>query len=61
MVEYNGWKKKKDLENTKEVVTEFEERLNVEVRQQEKLEMVEERNFRREELLEKYTVKMLYE
>jgi len=47
-------------ENTKEVVTEFKGRLNIEVRKQEKLEMTEERYFEREELLEKYTAKMLY-
>jgi len=34
--------------------------LNVEVKRQEKLDMAEERNFRREKLLGKYTVKMLY-
>jgi len=39
---------------------EFEGRMNVEVRKQEKLDMIEEKDFRREELLEKYTVKMLY-
>ena len=31
----------------KKVVTEFEERLSVEVRQQEKLDIVEKENFRR--------------
>jgi len=60
MVEYNSWKKKEDLENTKEVVAEFEGRKNVEVRRQKRLEMVEERNFRREELLGKYMAKILY-
>jgi len=44
----------------KEVVAEFEGRMNAEVRQQEKLDMVEERDFRREKLSEKYTAKMLY-
>jgi len=44
----------------KEVVAKFEGRLNAEVEQQEKLDMVEKRDFRREELPEKYTVKMLY-
>jgi len=34
--------------------------LNTEVRRQEKLDIVEERYFRREVLLGKYTVKMLY-
>ena len=34
--------------------------MSTKVRRQEKLDMVEEKNFRREELLEKYTAKMLY-
>jgi len=48
------------LENTKKLVTEFEGRINVEVRRQEKLDLAEEKNFRRGELLEKYIAKMLY-
>jgi len=40
--ENNTWKRKKDLENTKEIVAEFEERLSTEVRKQEKLDLVEE-------------------
>jgi len=48
------------LENTKEVVVEFERRLNTEIRRQEKLDIAEERDFRREELSEKYMVKILY-
>jgi len=47
MVEHDSWKKKKDLGNTKEVVAKFGRRLNTEVRRQEKLDRVEERNFRR--------------
>ena len=39
--EYNSWEKKEDLENTKKVVTEFEGRMNAEVRRQKKLEIVE--------------------
>ena len=31
--EYNSQEREKDLENTKEVVAEFEERINTEVRQ----------------------------
>ena len=56
----NTWKKKKDLENTKEAVAEFKKRKNVEVRKQEKLNMVEERSFRQGKLLGKYTARMLY-
>jgi len=37
----------------KEVVVEFEERLNAEARRQEELDMMEKRDFRRRELLEK--------
>ena len=34
MAEYDTWKRKKDLENTKEVVAEFEGKLSVKVRRQ---------------------------
>ena len=50
----------KDLENIKKVVVKFEIRIIVEVRRKEKLYMIEERNFRRGELLEKYMAKILY-
>jgi len=39
----------------------FEERMNAEVRRQKKLDIIEEKDFRRGELPGKYTVKMLYE
>ena len=48
------------MENTKEIVIEFERRLNAKIKRQEKLDIVEEKNFRRKKLLEKYTIKMLY-
>ena len=48
------------MENTKEVVAEFEKRVNVEVRRQEKIDRIEERYLRRGELLGKYIVKILY-
>jgi len=32
MAEYDSWEKKKDLENTKELVAEFKRRMNAEVR-----------------------------
>ena len=60
MAEHNSWEKEKNLENTKEVVAEFEGRLNVEVRRKKKLNMLEKRDFRREELLGKYMAKMLH-
>ena len=48
------------MENTKEVVAEFEGRVNAEVRRQKKLERTEGRDLRREELLKRYMTKMLY-
>ena len=59
-MKHDTWKREKNLENIKKVVAEFEGRISVEVRKQEKLNMVKERNFRREELLGKYMTKMLY-
>jgi len=60
MAEHDSWKKEEDLENAKELVVEFEERMNTEVRRQEKLYMAEEKDFRRGDLLEKYITRMLY-
>jgi len=37
IVEYDIWERKEDLVNTKKVVAEFEKRINIKVRQQEKL------------------------
>jgi len=48
------------LENIKEVIVEFEGRMSIKVRRQEKLDMVEERDFRKGELLGSYMTKMLY-
>jgi len=60
MVEHDSWKKKEYLENAKELVVKFKRRINVEVRKQEKLDIAEEKNFRRGELPENYTARMLY-
>ena len=59
-VEHDSWEKKEDLENVKKIVVEFEGRMNVEVRREEKLEMVKVKNFRRGELLRMYMVKILH-
>jgi len=48
------------LENAREAIEEFEGRMSVEVRRQEKLDRRKERNFRRGKLPGKYTAKMLY-
>jgi len=60
MAEHDTWEKKEDLGNMREVLEEFERRMNAEVRRQEKLDIAEERDFRRGELLGKFMVKMLY-
>jgi len=67
MAKSNTWKKEENLENARELVNKFEERLGAEVRRQEGVEQrwkvklnpkVEE--FKRSELLEKYTAKLLF-
>jgi len=42
MVEHDIWEREENLENAKEVVAEFERRMNTEVRRQEKLDLVKE-------------------
>jgi len=54
------WERKENLKNAEEVLEKFKERMSVEVRRQERIDMVEERNFRREKLLGKFTARMLY-
>jgi len=48
------------LKNVEEALKEFEGRRNAEVRRQEKIDIAEERDFRRGELLGKFTARMLY-
>jgi len=59
-VEQDTWEREKDLENTKEAVEEFERRISAEVRRQEKLDIMEEKDFKKGELLENYMAKILY-
>jgi len=61
MVEYNTWEKEKDLENARGVVEEFKEKMSMEIRRQERLNRIEEKDFKRGQLPEKYMAKMLYE
>ena len=60
IAEHDTWEKKKDLGNAKEVLEEFEERMDAKIRRQEKLDRVEERDFKRGELPGKFTARMLY-
>ena len=46
IAKHNSQGKKKNLENTKKLVAEFERRMNTEVRRQEKLDLVEEKDLR---------------
>jgi len=60
MAEHNIWERKKDLRNAREALEEFDGRMNAEVRRQEKLDIAEEKDFRRGELPGKFTAKILY-
>jgi len=60
IVEHDTWKKEEDLGNARETVEEFERRISAEIRKQEKVDRIEEKDFRRGELLGKYMAKMLY-
>jgi len=55
MAEEDIWERKENLRNAREALEEFEKRMSAEVRRQ---DMVEERDFRRMELLGKYTAKL---
>jgi len=61
MAEGDTWKRKENLKNAGKALEEFEGRMNAEIRKQEKINMAEERDFRRGELPGKFTAKMLYE
>ena len=60
MAEGDTQKRKESLKNAGEALKEFEKRINTEVRRQEKIDITKERNFKRGELLEKFTAKILY-
>ena len=60
IAERDTWERKENLKNVKEALEEFKREMNVEVRRQEKIDMAEERDFRRGELPGKYMAKLLY-
>jgi len=60
MAEGDTWEKKENLKNAEVALKEFKERMNVEVRRQEKIDMAEERDFRKGELPGKFMARMLY-
>ena len=59
-VEHDIWERKKDLGNVREIIADFKGRISTEVRKQQKIEIVEEQDFKRGELPGKYMVRMLY-
>ena len=48
------------MKNAKEALEEFKGRMSAEVRRQERIDMAEERDFRRRELPGKFMARMLY-
>jgi len=60
IAEGDTWERKENLKNVEELIEEFKERMNAEVRRQEKIDIAEERDFRRGELPGKFIAKMLY-
>jgi len=58
--EGDTWKRKENLKNAEEALEEFKERMSAEVRRQERIDMAEERDFRRGELPGKFTARILY-
>ena len=60
MAEGDTWERKENLKNTEEALEEFEGRVSVEVRRQERIDIVKERDFRRGELPEKFIARILY-
>ena len=60
MAESDTWEKREDLENARETLEEFGRRIDAEVRKQERIDMAEEKDFRRGELPGKYMAKLIY-
>ena len=60
IAEGDTWERKENLKNAEEALEEFEGRMSAEVRRQERIDLVEEGDFRRGELPEKFTAKILY-
>ena len=60
MAEGNTWKRIENLKNAEETIKKFEGRMSAEVRRQERINMAEERDFRRGKLLGKFIARMLY-
>ncbi len=58
--EHDTWEKREDLENAKKALEEFEGRMDVEVRRQEKLDMVEKKGLQERRITRKIHSKKCY-
>ena len=56
----NTWEKKENFKNVKEALKEFKGKISAEVRKEERINIAEKKDFKREKLLEKFTARMLY-
>jgi len=54
------WERKENLKNVEEALEEFKGRMSTEVKRQERIDMAEERDFRRGELPGKFMARILY-
>jgi len=58
--EGDTWERIENLKNAEEAIKEFEGKMSMEMRRQEKIDMAEKRDFRRRKLPGKFMAKMLY-
>ena len=62
MAERDTWKRKENLKNAKDLIKKFEREREVKIRRQEGIEKKKEvEEYKRMEVLGKYTTKLLYE
>ena len=59
-IEEDTSERKENLKNVEDVLEEFEGRMSVEIRKQERINIAKKRDFRRGELPGKFTARMLY-
>ena len=60
MAEEDIWERRENLKNAEKTLEELEGRMSAKVRRQERIDIAEERNFRRGKLLKKFIARMLY-
>ena len=60
IAKHDTWERKEDLENAREAVEEFKERMSAKVRRQEKLDMIEEKDFRKRVIRKVYSKNVVW-